>query len=49
MDHLKSRGRLLAAIRVYRKYEKRLQDDLGLDPDPPLTRRFRALTASGRG
>lgn len=49
MDHFKSRGRLLAAIRVYRKYEQRLQDDLGLEPDPPLTRRFRALTASGPG
>jgi DNA-binding SARP family transcriptional activator len=47
MAHLKSRGRVLAAIRVYREYERRLQDDLGLEPDPPLTRRFQALTASG--
>lgn len=45
MDHLERRGRVLAAIRVYRDYERRLREDLGLEPDPPLTRKLDKLTS----
>jgi two-component SAPR family response regulator len=43
---LRGRGRVLAAIRLYRDYEKRLLEDLGLEPDPPLQALFRTLTES---
>lgn len=46
MGCLERRGRVLAAIRVYREYERRLREDLGLAPEAPLVRRFRNLTAA---
>lgn len=47
MDRLAGRGRILAAIRVYRDYEHRLREELDLEPDAPLSRRFRKLTVGG--
>ena len=43
---LRDRGRVMAAIRLSRDSERRLSEDLGLEPDPPLRDLFATLTES---
>lgn len=44
MECLRQQDRVLAALRLYRQYERRLQKDLGAEPDPQLREVFESLT-----
>ncbi len=46
MRVLRDQGRVLAAIRVYREYERRLEQELGVRPDRPLSVLFEELTGT---
>jgi DNA-binding SARP family transcriptional activator len=46
MECLRSQNRTLAALRLFRQYEQRLEKDLGVAPDPRLREVFEQLTRS---